>query len=306
MKGFELYKKKGHLSPSSASVFARCPRRYFYKCGCNLVTSTDSIPLRFGEAIHFALPQAYTGDREKAIKAFDSIWEGREGDSIRNRAKALDLIDEFIISHAGCKCIYKPQAPPKGGVTVKDPRSGYELPFAIDVGLPIMFVGRIDCCGRHRDNNSVVGVEYKTASRMGTTYFESFQRSPQIIGYALALEILSGEPVDTFFLEVLPTQKSSSTPVIVPINFMKRNYEDFIKNLQLLYQRLEICENEEEFPQNFFGCNSYSSYGMAGYSCEYAPLCEAGDWTQAVDFFEVNTYEPFIIAGKENETTPTH
>lgn len=295
MKGYEHYNKLKHLSPSSLACFSRCPRKYFYEKGCRLSTPVESIAMKFGEAMHFALPHAYSGDLESALKAFDSIWEGRVGDDVRNRGKAINLISNFINSHAEGKCIYIPQAPPKSRVKTKDCRSGYELAFGLDVGIDVPLVGRIDCVGKHRDTGKIVGVEYKTASRMGITYFEAFQRSPQIIAYSLALETLSGERVDTFFLEVIPTQKSNESSTLVPINFMHHCYEDFLKWVRYVYALIELCEKSEDFPQDFNGCNSYSSYGSAGYNCPYADLCSMSDWTEGLNFYTKDDYQPFII-----------
>jgi len=299
MNGLEHYKSRQHLSPSSLCVMARCPRKFFYQCGVGLTDVIESIPMVFGEALHCALPFAFTGELDKALDAFDKVWMGREGDKVRHRAKAIAIIKNFFETHSSDKSIYLPQLPPKSGVRVDDPRSAYELPFAIDVGLPIPLVGRIDCCGRHRDTGEFVGVEFKTASRTGTTYFQAFTRSPQFVAYALALETMTGEKVDTIFLEVIPTMVTNDSPFIVPISFLHHYYEPFLQWIQYTFHLMKDCEDREEWPQNFAGCNSYASFGMAGYSCPYESLCKLRDWTDGMEMYERVESKPFIIEGCE-------
>jgi len=301
MKGFEHYKSKEHISPSSLSVFTRCPRKYFYQNGCRLQPPTSSTAMLFGEAMHYALPHAHKGEIDKAFSAFNSIWKDNAGDNIRNSARAMLLIENFANAHSKNRSIYIPELPPKSNVKVTDCRSAYELAFAIDIGEDIPFVGRIDCVARHRDTGKLVAVEYKTASRLGNTYLESFRRNPQVIGYALALEALAGESVDTVYVEVLPTQKTQTQPIVIPINFLYNSYEPFIQSIKYYVQQIKQCEEMQNFPQNICACNSYSSYGMAGYNCPYVELCELKDWTLAKDDYIVNDYNPFIIEDSKTE-----
>jgi hypothetical protein len=302
MKGFEHYKSIDHISPSSLSVFSRCPRKYFYQIGCRLQSPVTSNALLFGEAMHYALPHAYEGDIDKAFKAFNSIWKDAAGDDIRNSARAMLLIENFTEAHSKNRSIYIPELPPKSNIKVTDCRSAYELDFAIDIGENVPFVGRIDCVARHRDTRKLVAVEYKTASRLGNTYLESFRRNPQVIGYALALEALARESVDTVYVEVLPTQKTQTHPVVIPVNFLYNAYEPFIQGMKYFLQQIRHCEEVKEFPQNICACNSYSSYGMAGYNCPYLELCELKDWTLGKDDYTVNNYNPFIIENEKTES----
>jgi len=63
---------------------------------------------------------------------------------------------------------------------IEDSVSDMEVPFALDIGLAVPLVGRVDCLGLHRDTREPWGIEWKTTSELSTRFLEGFTFNPQV------------------------------------------------------------------------------------------------------------------------------
>ena len=90
--GLEHYREKEHVSVSSLTGFARCPRLYFYSSGCRLRPRSTHPALSYGSAIHMGMPYAIRGQLEMAMVAFMKEWGlgDEENDTKRNSGRYAD------------------------------------------------------------------------------------------------------------------------------------------------------------------------------------------------------------------------
>jgi len=303
MPGFEHYKKKDHISISSLTSFARCPRKFFYSSGCRLRSPDESLPMTYGSAIHAAIPYAIRGDIETAMCEFIAVWQDRDNreDRRRNSSRARVLLKNVLTLHRGHP-IYTIIPPPPGGYELDESVSPDELAFAIDIGLDRPFVGKIDAVGRHTDLNTVFAVEYKTSSRLGATFLSGFDYNPQTVSYALILKMLMpDETISGTIIEALGTAITKAEVILHLALISETMMEEFIEWAQLQTTRIKQCEENQNFPKDLSACHPYSQFGSHGYRCDYCDLCRIENWTDLKNIFEVKEYDLFAPKKEEEK-----
>jgi hypothetical protein len=298
--GLNYYKPREWLSISSLVSFARCPRKFFYGSGCRLSSVGDKPALDFGTAIHKGFPECLVGDHStklmRAMQAFMSCWRPELNDDKRNPIRAQAMFNDVIATHYNS--IYQLLPPPNGALSIEDKVSDYEIPFAIDIGLDVPLVGRIDGWGRHRDTGEIWGVELKTSSELSARFLDSFQFNPQPLCYTLALKGLSKENVRGVMIEGLRVSKTNAETAIHPIYVQDHHLDAFIKWAQFIGGMILECEKRGEFLQYPSGCGPYSMFGSPGYQCEYMQLCQVHDWTTLKNLYVQGEDRVFELAKK--------
>jgi len=297
MEGFEFYQPKKWLSPTGLCAFCRCPRYYFYMEGCNMRTEGKASPLVFGGGIHAGLPYAFQGDFKKAMEAFfASGWKDEYYDDKRNPMRAEAMFRSFYDAHKDGKSIYIPITAPKTRLVTPEHNSEYEVPFAVDIGLPVPLVGLVDCLGKHRDTGKTWIVECKTSSELGQLFLQCFGMNPQVLCYSLAMKILLGEEIEGVFVEGLLVAKVETNTIIIPVYVKDFLLEDTLRFIKYKYAELQRCEAEKDFPKNPTGCNAYAMFAKAWFSCPFQMLCETTpNWTDLKELyvFEERKERPF-------------
>ena len=301
------YKTKEHLSASSAVVFRRCPRLYFYKIGCNLVKNKNKgLPLIFGSAIHAALPFAYN-DPQKALLSFKEIWKDNDmfEDKKRNTMRATAMIENFHNHHKDNTFYTIEKLPQPTEYDLAERVSSDETPFVFDIDRRQVVVGRIDNAARHTANGHLFCVEYKTTSELSLRFLHGFQSNIQIFTYALALNIFARETYHGVILDALRVSPVNTETITMPIFVDSWMHEQTIKWYQKVADDIEKCENEEDFPCNRSLCTPYGAFGSCGYMCPYLDLCSIEDWTDLYQAFEVEERKPFIVKKAEEDKCST-
>jgi len=293
-----LYLKKEHLSASSLVDFGRCPRRFFFRDGCRLRKPGGIPALLFGEAMHRGMPHAQRGELGLAVEAFGTIWNEELADRKRSLSRAESIYRSFIGSRKGS--IYRIEAPPE--TDCGDRISPDEVPFAIDIGIDVPLVGRIDAVGRHRDTNELWGIEYKTTSELSTRFFAGFTFNPQVTIYTLALKSLSREPYIGVIIEGLQVAITMSKSLAFPVRVEHQALQDTVTWCQDCWKKIRECEESGIWVKNLSGCCPYAAFGMPGYLCDYVPLCMSNDWESLLGLFEVGDPKEFKIGKPEKET----
>jgi hypothetical protein len=294
MIGFEHYSPTPAISVSTLDCFARCPRRYFYKYGVE-IGPEEHVALKFGEAIHAAIPSAHFGDLAESMKRFDLVWENRIGDDKRNRSNAALMLANYMEAHSANRSLFTLVPPPAGIVQVTDKISDYEVPFVLDIGLPLPLVGRIDGLGKHRDTGEDWVVEYKTSSIMTSNFLEGFTISPQVLAYVLAARSY-GVPVKGAIVEALKVssaKKDAHMTMCQPIPVTDHLLDEFLSWAKRVGQQIIDCEKARDFPMDVSACTSYAQFGTPGYQCEYTPACLADDWTRMSSLYQKTNYPTF-------------
>ena len=307
------YHPRKHLSISTLCKFAACPRKYFYYAH-NLLNENAKGPFLFGEAMHMAFPIILAGGSiQEAYEAFVTLWDEELDDKKRNAENALLIIANFAESHGKnlhtgtTKGMYTIVKPPSNILEISDRVSEYEAPFAIDIGLPIPLVGRIDGLCRHRDTNELWGLEFKTTSgdpygNLSQGFLRSFDKNPQTAGYTLALRTMTGEPVRGTILDATLVSARKQDNLQYPVYITDDECGHFVKWAQyfggiLLEMERKFLETNdvENFPQFFTGCHPYAMFGTGGFTCDYKILCDQEDYRTMLPAFEVSTKEAFIL-----------
>jgi hypothetical protein len=290
------YKRKEHLSASSASKFSRCPRYYFYDSGCRLTKGESDIALKFGSAIHAALPLAYD-NISIAFEAFKQVWGDRDnlGDDKRNSFRAMAMITDFFKHHCG-NHIYSPHPitqPTEFDLAERN--SSAEAPFAFDIDRPFVVVGRIDNAARHNSTGKLFCVEYKTTSELSQRFLQSFESNIQIFTYALAMNIMGDEEFSGVILDALRVSSKNVETVSYVIFVPPYQHERTIKWYQDIADDIIKCEEKQDFPCNWSACSPYGQHACNGYMCKYKDLCECEDFTDLIPAYEITEEKPFII-----------
>lgn len=207
---------------SSLSTYLRCPRRYFYQYICGFRPFGESVDLRFGTLVHSAMEtyhieKAHRGHNEGQIAGLLSLltsaWEGastQEGDqgvpephywqSESNNKNLWNALRAFIwhTESFGFE-------PDFATAVIGKKLLGIELPFQFDLDLKVQGHQATYCGHLDRVVDTTSGrwiVDYKTTKKtVNTTYFDSYNPSTQLPGYAVAAKIVFGEPVQGVIID---------------------------------------------------------------------------------------------------------
>jgi len=298
------YQPREHLSVSTLQTFDKCPRLYFYKKS-GICSPNPAPALTYGVAMHKAFPVVLTEGLDAGFEAFKSVWDESLADKKRNLACAKRSLQHFDFTHKGGRSLYKLVDPPKGDIGMEDDTSPYEVPFAIDIGLPIPLVGRIDGLVQHRDTGELWGLEFKTTSRLTSNFGAAFEMNTQLLSYALVLSMLVDQPIVGMMVEgmlVSPTKVDGMTH----LEYIQQHHlNDILKWLQITGQSLLACEEsmtEDDpgaaFPKDFTGCTAYTNFYIPTFRCDYTNLCRAGKWEHAIRLYNISIKETESGFGK--------
>lgn len=282
----EWYVHPDHLSPTSTATFGRCPRRWMYR-RMGLESKEPKAALLYGSAFHHAVGLAFHSRIAESIKAFAEVWDESLANDKRSLARATAMMMNFAQTHTPGKSLYSLIPPPRG-VEVPDRTSEWEVPFAIDIGIPVPIVGRVDGVGRHRDTGELWAIEFKTSGQLGAQFLSQFALDPQILTYALALGSYSTERVQGTIVEGVLVAKTKVENLCLPVYVREHSLRDVIEWYARAWIDMELYrELDKPFPMNLSSCSPYSGFGMPGYTCEYQGLCLAGDaWPDMLGMYE--------------------
>jgi len=304
MNGMKHYEPRKWVTITELSTFARCPLRFFYKAGCGLRDVGPVAPLVFGEAIHKALPKVLEDDSvESGLEAFNSLWDPSLNDAKRNPTRAAAMLADFLSLRRPPRSIYTLKEPPGGLIDISNRSNDWEIPFAIDIGLDIPLIGRIDGWARHRDYDELYAVEFKTSSEVSARLFQGFEMNPQVIGYATALKVM-GEDIKGTILDVLRVSNVRAETQAHLITVTSEMSDSFLEWAQYIGNSILHCEKLERWPQQWSGCNPYPMFGQPGRTCEYTPLCKVQDWTSLKSIYQTGRHIPFELSDTKEDALP--
>lgn len=297
------------LSTTGLARFARCPRLFFYTHMCELTTAGARLPLKFGEAIHKALPQVLVNaDLDAAMQDFMSIWQDRDGmnDEKRNTVVAQRMLLHALSAHStkAPYPVYEMLKPPITAMTVGEEKSDYEIPFVLQIpGSRFLLGSRIDGLARHKATDEEWGLEFKTASSLSSWTLDSFELNIQIMLYTLALRTLYKPSIPGCLLHAfyVARQPSKTVPesIIKPVHVQPHILDDFVRWVVFTSQMIQLYIDSKNFPKQFSGCSPYSMYGVPGGVCEFKNACWVEDWTQMLSLYVKSDYKPFKLAAEQ-------
>lgn len=284
MPGFSEYiEPLKFLTITQLITASRCLRKFFYQTGCRLESLGGNHPaMIFGEAIHAAVPHAgHENNLSLAIDKFLHVWKGTNEDDKRNSANGIAILENFNLAHAEGRGLYELLVPPST-INVSGRVSDYEIPFVLEIPeLSVPLLGRIDGLCKRRDNGEIFVLEYKTYSKGPYNYNlqEALETHIQGWGYVLAARTY-GIPVRGVMYETIMVDKKERKLDLKPVYISDWNLEDFVQWVQRWGRAVLECERLQNFPLERTGCNSYSHYSTASFTCDFKNLCAAQDWTK--------------------------
>lgn len=218
---------------SSLSVFLRCPRRYFYSIICGFRPWGESVDLKFGTLVHVGMEAYHKNMRSLGhteaqiigltaimVKAWDKTTqaakdlaemqgqvapEGSYWKSHSNNKNLWNALRAFIwhTEQFGLEPDFHTAVYEEEVLTAAGPQKVelpmVEFPFQYDLGFefydhPIIFCGHLD-----RVVDTSAGrwiVDYKTTKNtISSHYFDGYQPSTQLPGYAVASKVVFHKPI---------------------------------------------------------------------------------------------------------------
>lgn len=289
------YKPRQYFGITELCQFARCPRKFMLSVGCRLTSSAAGedghIALKFGEAIHAGLPFAFFGDLEESLRRFMFVWKDRVGDDKRNIQRAIAMFSQYHDARRDNRSIYQIISPPNGLLKITNAISEYEVPYAIDIGLSVPIMSRVDFICQHRDTGELFGGEFKTSSEVSARFFDSFTFNPQICAATLALRAYKLACKGTI-VEAIRVSKTNAECMCSPYYVTDSMLQDFITWAHWIGGQILACERAMYFPKNIAACTPYPEFGQPGYQCEYMPMCLAENWLTLRDAYSVRAERP--------------
>lgn len=313
------YRKRKYLSVSTLLSYTRCKRRYFYQKNGLEQNETPLAP-QYGNAHHKAIPVALeTADIDLAMAAFLEGWGSVEEQIAMsedppskkwNRTRARCSLSHYIHTHKDNKSIFKLTPPPSGAIKVDNLTSNFEVPWAIDIGLSVPLVGRLDSLCQHRDTNENWVWEFKTTSRLNAQFFEAHDMSIQNLTYTLAARTMTSLDIQGVIVEgmlISPNKVENMThPILVQPHHLeaikKWLYRTGAELLDLECRMKGCTDPADVWTQNFAACTPYSFFYMPGYRCEFADLCRVPDWKSMTALYDIKPEHDFLaltVEGKE-------
>jgi len=283
-----------YLSPSSLDCFARCPAKFCFAKVMRLEKQNSyKTPLIFGKCIHAGIYAAYD-DPDYAGEIFNDLWRQEGGDSLnddsRNPTSALLMYQAFYQFHKAK--MYIPLSPP-GGITItKERYNDFEAPVMVDLGGAYPLYGKIDRLVKWNDH--IFPLDYKTSSMITDNTCQNFNVCTQTLAYTLMASVLYSSILKGILYEFLRVTKKETShetylhPVYVRDHWLKTFIEWYIYQSNLIKKMLD----EKRFHKNPSACAAYGQYGIHGYPCEFADLCEAEDWRDMIKYFDRNDFNP--------------
>lgn len=243
-------------------------------------------------------------DLSKALSEWTRVFGTTPPDERRNLSQATLSLAHYAATHKRGLCLFNLLDPPTGGLGISDDTSPWEIPWAIDIGLDVPLVGRMDGLCEHRDSKELMVWELKTSSEMSARLMTGFELNSQVCAYTLAMRVLTGKPVSGVMMDFVGTKKNAEDQVH-PVRVTDFMLSDTIEALRFTGSMILECEKLQKFPKDFSACTPYQMFGMPGYMCEYKNLCHGTeDWTKLKQFYTVKPDRPFDLASVKQVEVP--
>lgn len=199
---------------SSLGTYLRCPRRYFYQNICGLAPLSTSVDLFFGTLVHKGMEVyhitklSHTHQHAQAMairEILEHSWKENKGKHWRSHSNNKNLWNALraIIYHTETFHL----EPDSRTAVIGESLLAIELPFQFDLEVevngkttPVTYCGHMD---RVIDSGSGRWVvDYKTTTKtLNAGYFDGYQPSTQLPGYAVAAKIVFHEPVQGVIID---------------------------------------------------------------------------------------------------------
>lgn len=268
------------IDNTALKCYMECPRKFYYSMVMGRRRSGPPSPaIAYGTTWHAILEAHYKtgGDRDAVTIAAVESWEPHEKpEDHRTLQRALEVEYPNYLKRWGT---HAEDSANLGG-TVGFPTSPLiEIPTELSWdGALHPYAGKID---RVIEWQGLYYVEdHKTTSRMGPTYFQQFDPSNQMMGYAWLAQLLTGLPIAGVRINAHCVLKTSSKFERQVVSFSQDRLREWGENYNAWVRRLEASFSQAQstfgvddpagaFPMNLEACAG--KYGQ----CTYTPVCSS-------------------------------
>lgn len=251
------------LDNTALAVYMECPKKYEYSMVLHRKrTGAENPALIYGTTWHKLLELYYKGATiEQCILGAAHVW--------KEHGKLDDhrTFDRAVLEFENYRARWGATPDREDGQTVGWP----DAPI-VEVSVNALwdgalhpYAGKID---RIIELQGQLFVEdHKTTSQMGSYYFQQFELSNQMMGYAFITRHLTGRWIAGVRINAHAVLKRESKFAREIITFSKDRLEDWSRNYNSWVPRIEASYTAGDFPRNFNACAG--KYGQ----CTYATVC---------------------------------
>jgi hypothetical protein len=290
--GLPLIDNTLFIDNTTLETMTTCPRQYQYYGLVKRESTKERPALKFGDIVHLILEVKYRNLHlppeqqtklmvEKAVYLF-SIYSPPE-DDYRNLNLTVDAIEHYqklysfepftIATQNGNPLIEIPFAVPitefevNANIPIRNPDSTIEVRWVEKI--KVVWTGRIDIV--YDLNGKLFGMDHKTTSMMGPTFFREFDTSSQFPGYSWAVTAM-GIPLSSFIINALGIRKPTKTGkgfefTRHTINFTPNSLEEWKRDTTFIISDLISMLLRDYFPRHTKWC--VGKYG----ECQYYNVC---------------------------------
>jgi hypothetical protein len=293
----ELVLKDGCLliDNSTYEKIQTCPRSALYYMLYKREKNIERSSLQFGKILHTALEwrakNPRTPEPHRTTQMLDQVFKQFQAytppeDDFRNYGFMVDVVRKYNQTY--------PEDHPVAETT--DGKPLVEVPFMVPLGevmyqgrtIPLMWTGRIDRIYRY--DGRLYGMDHKTTSVMGPSFFKEFELSTQLAGYTNAIQTLTGECLSGFVIDAIAIRKPTKTGT--SIEFHRQTFACSTEQINEFKQDV-ICTVQgflEQIDYGFVPKNTKWCFGKYG-ECQYFNTCTLPSF-QRLTMLNTNDYRP--------------
>lgn len=275
------------------SMYQTCPRKFQLRIEQGWTVRRKSAALGFGGAFHEGIATWYrTHDAKAALESIVEKWpQNVPTDDYRDKTKCLSVIADYIKYYKDNDSFTIVGAPDNPMI---------ECTFTLPTGKYLLCEQMINIPGLHLDircggeaneegncrvcghpceeieyggifdglvefNNNVYVFEHKTASQMGSRYFDQFKPNNQVTGYIWAASLLSGKRVGGALINAVGVFKVGATRF--ERNITSRSpieIEEWLHNVHQTCKQIRHSQLTGEWPMHTGSCMQYGACEFHG------------------------------------------
>lgn len=293
------------IDNTALDAWMRCRRLYDYTMRQHRRRMGAPPPaLAFGSAWHVAMEYHYRTDGDLGIVVSEVVkrWEQH------SRPNDHRTLDRILLDYERYVKLYgSPSHEAKRGQGITLERAGQKM-LEISIELPIPgarhpYTGKID---RIVELDGAYYIDdHKTTTMLRDDYFQQFEMSNQMIGYAALAELLSGIPIRGVRINALICSKVNTKFERFTITYPPERIREWYEVLDAHMADIERAERATldgdplAFPANFNACAH--KYGM----CQFVSICTLAPKRRQYALeqdFPVNPWNP-LEAGEDHAET---
>lgn len=271
---------------SVIETHARCPRKAFYNYFLNRGHTGVSYPLLFGTAYHKyrevmlsnLIANDYEWDNAFALAGYEAALEiyhedpplehKRAWQTQQRLAATMDLGTQHFLTELRLGARKTLMA---------------EQPFTLSLPSGRLFGGRMD---ELLEWNGKLWIrDYKTTSRMGSTYGEAFDPNNQITGYVWAARQLSGRPVSGVIVQTVYNTKNNGPEIHEHLVTRSQGIIDqWVETIEAELDEIERHLESDTWPMRTLACTDFGG-------CMFREACQQDHWTAIEQWLQNHTIE---------------